>query len=63
MNDPLTGSLTRENSERKEKIPRFRAVFPDAEVEEFFSDNRRKKKIGGKYMRIVTSHPVFPDAL
>ncbi len=38
--DPRTGTLTGENCKGEEKIPRFRAVFPDAEVEEFYSDSR-----------------------
>ncbi len=38
--DAATGALIGENCKGEEKIPRFRAVFPDAEVEEFYSDSR-----------------------
>lgn len=37
--DPKTGKYNGENCHGKEKVKRFRAVFPDASVEEFYSDS------------------------
>lgn len=37
--DPHTGKITGPNCKGKEKVPRFRALHPDAVVEEFYSDS------------------------
>ena len=37
--DPRTGSVTGQNCSGDEKVRRFRAAFPDAAVERFFSDS------------------------
>lgn len=37
--DPKTGAYTGENCYGAEKPPRFRALYPDAEIETFFSDS------------------------
>lgn len=37
--DPKTGAYTGENCYGEEKPPRFRALYPDAKIEAFFSDS------------------------
>ncbi|MBE7037258.1 MAG: haloacid dehalogenase-like hydrolase [Ruminococcaceae bacterium] len=37
--DPKTGKYNGENCHGKEKVKRFRAVYPNASVEEFYSDS------------------------
>lgn len=37
--DALSGALTGENCKSEEKVRRFRELYPDAEVEEFYSDS------------------------
>ena len=37
--DPKTGIYTGENCHGKEKVRRFREIFPDAQIEEFYSDS------------------------
>lgn len=37
--DPKTGKITGPNCKKEEKVPRFRELYPNAVVEEFYSDS------------------------
>lgn len=45
--DPCTGHLIGANCKGEEKVRRFRELFPEAEIETFYSDSRSDRPLAG----------------
>ena len=60
--DPTSGRICGENCHDTEKLRRFRELYPDAEIEEFYSDSLSDRPLAetAKRAYVVSKHTLRP---